>query len=190
MKHYRFPRVVNRTEYDIVGAFNELVTRYDFEKISVKMIYETAGISKATFYRHFHDKYDVMNYNYKMLLDHCGSMDCVHSYRDLYFQLFAGAQEYWGPIKKFFRSTGYNSFRHFIATYSYDFAESITKMNRNGEGFTEAERLQCVVYVYGIAEMYERWTYGQINLTPEEAADALFDIMPISLRNYWIPSKE
>ena len=187
MKFYPIDKSINRTDYVIVGAFNELVVKQDFEKISVKDICELAGVSKATFYRHFKDKYDVMNFNYKMLLDHSGAMDCVHSYEDLYYQLFSGAQEYWGPIKRFFRSTGYNSFRHFIATYSYDYAENITKLNRNGQGFTEAEKLQCVVYVYGIAEMYERWTYGQINLTAAEAAHALFIMMPESLRNYWYP---
>lgn len=176
---------IDKTKFVIVGAFNELVMKKDFEKISVKDICELSGISKATFYRHFHDKYDVMNYNYKILLDYSGSLDSVQSFEDLYYQLFSGAKEHWGPIKRTFKSTGYNSFRHFIATYSYDYAENIVKLNRNGEGYTEEEKLQCIVYVYGIAEMYERWTYGQINLSPKEAAKALFEMMPSTIRDYW-----
>ncbi|MDD6808087.1 MAG: TetR/AcrR family transcriptional regulator [Oscillospiraceae bacterium] len=185
MQIFYVDKTIDRTDYIIVGAFNELVMKKDFEKITVKDIYELAGISKATFYRHFHDKYDVMNYNYKMLLDYSGNLDSVHSFEDLYFQLFSGAQDYWGPIKRTFKSTGYNSFRHFIATYSYDYAENIVKLNRDGKGFTETEKLQCVVYVYGIAEMYERWTYGQINLSAKEAAKALFDMMPETVKYYW-----
>ena len=33
--------------------------------------------------------------------------------------------------------------------------------------------------------MYEKWTLGQYPLTPDEAADALFAVMPESLRGYW-----
>ena len=37
--------------------------------ITVADIIAEADVSKATFYRYFHDKYDVMNSNYKELLD-------------------------------------------------------------------------------------------------------------------------
>ena len=57
------------TKNHITDCFNVLSRKYSLNKITVNMIIEAAGVSKSTFYRHFLDKYDVMNYNYKRALD-------------------------------------------------------------------------------------------------------------------------
>ncbi|MBR5015534.1 MAG: helix-turn-helix transcriptional regulator, partial [Clostridia bacterium] len=48
-----------RTKNDILVAFNVLAEKKGFERITVQMIADEAGISRATFYRYFKDKYDV-----------------------------------------------------------------------------------------------------------------------------------
>ena len=63
---------MKRTEMDILLALNRLIARMDMEKITTEKIVEEAKISRATFYRYFKDKYDVLNRNYKELLDGCG----------------------------------------------------------------------------------------------------------------------
>ena len=62
--------MVNRTMGVIIAGFNRLITENDFQKISVDMIVKEADVSRATFYRYFKDKYDVMNATYKNLLDY------------------------------------------------------------------------------------------------------------------------
>ena len=51
------------TKQHITDCFNVLCRKYPLDKITINMIVEMAGVSKSTFYRHFLDKYDVMNYN-------------------------------------------------------------------------------------------------------------------------------
>ncbi len=85
--------MVARTQKAIVEAFNTLISKYDFEKISVDMIIREADISRSTFYRYFRDKYEVMNVNYKNLLDYYVSPKRCKNYRDLYYDLFKAAQE-------------------------------------------------------------------------------------------------
>ena len=46
------------TRQRIFDAFNELLNHMPFEKITVEMIINQSGVSKSTFYRYFHDKYD------------------------------------------------------------------------------------------------------------------------------------
>ena len=53
----------------ILDAFNRLIAEKDFQKISVEMIMNEAKVSRSTFYRYFKDKYEVMNANYKNVLD-------------------------------------------------------------------------------------------------------------------------
>lgn len=176
-----------RTRQAIFEAFSELIRKESFEKITVTDICRKADVGKATFYRYYKDKYDVMNENYRRALFTSANRPDVNNYRDLYYELYRTATtDFWVSTRRSFQSVGYNSFRNFIATYSYSFAEEITKQNRGGRGYTEVEKLQCQVFTFGISEMYENWTFGKYNLTPDEAADALFAIMPVTLKYYWM----
>ena len=55
------PRVM-RTRHLLLDAFVVLVKKKDFMSISVKDITEYAQVNRATFYAHFQDKYDILEY--------------------------------------------------------------------------------------------------------------------------------
>ena len=173
----------DRTKRDIVSAFNRLIARAEIEKITTQMIAAEAGVSKATFYRYFKDKYDVLNHNYKELLDRC--LEQCDNYRDLYFRLYSFARDEWTHFRRAFYTTGINSFENFVYTYSKSVVEQITAQNRSGAGLTPEENMQLDVFCYGISYMYKKWTLGQYPLEPDPAADALYAIMPESLKHLW-----
>ena len=52
----------NKTAKTILDSFNRLIVENDFHKITVEMIMKAAEVSRATFYRHFKDKYDLVNW--------------------------------------------------------------------------------------------------------------------------------
>lgn len=174
---------MKRTERDIVYAFNRLLTHTDIEKITTQMIADEAGIGRATFYRYFKDKYDVLNRNYKELLDNC--VKRCDNYRDLFYQLYCFARDEWSDFHRAFNTTGINSFESYVYTYSKSVVERITAQNRRGGGLSPEEAMQLDVFCYGISYMYEKWTFGQYALEPDAAADALYAIMPETLKHYW-----
>ena len=55
-------RRINKTIMAIDNAFIDLLKKYNFEKITVKMICEKADIERRTFYLHFQNKYDLLKY--------------------------------------------------------------------------------------------------------------------------------
>lgn len=175
---------ISHTKQDIVDAFNRLIARAELGNITASMIAAEAGIGKATFYRYFKDKYDVMNYNYKQLLDSY-LMQCS-SYRDLYCQLYLAAQTQLQPLVRAFNSTGINSFENYIYSYSMAIVEEITRENRNGAGYTPEEQMQVDVFCYGISYMYKKWTLGKYSISAEKAADLLYEMMPETLKGYWL----
>lgn len=177
--------MVGRTLNAIMDGFNRLITKIDFHKISVDMIMKESGVSRSTFYRYFKDKYEVMNANYKNLLDYYADPERSSNYRDLCFHLFDYGFKNIDMFKKALESKGFNSFRNFIYEYSYETALAITKENRDGEGFTPAEELQVDIFCNGICAVYENMASERYNLTAEEAADALYEMMPESLKHYW-----
>ena len=74
----------HRTKREIVSAFNRLVEKHGFDKTTVDMIVREAEISRATFYRYFKDKYEVMTYNYKNLIDANNNPETIQTLEDLF----------------------------------------------------------------------------------------------------------
>lgn len=180
--------MVARTKMAIVEAFNTLIAEMSFEDITIQAIIDTAEVSKATFYRYFKDKYDVMNYNYKQILDDAVRMSTVRNYRDLYLRLYQLGETKLRAIRGAFRSTGVNSFERYIYDYSRSVVEEVTQLNR-GCGLTQEEDLQLDVFCYGISYMYKKWINAQYDITPSDAADRLYEIMPPTLKDYWFPTE-
>lgn len=178
------------TRQRLISAFNQLILKTELENITVAMIADKAEVGKATFYRYFKDKYDIMNSNYKHTLDMF--LDSCSNYQELYCELFRFAQEKIRPLYRTFNSSGINSLENFIFEYSKSVVERITQENRNGAGFTEQEQLQIDVFCHGISYMYKKWTLGKYRLTPEDAAEALYRMMPETLKSYWVkrPAQE
>lgn len=53
--------VYERTDEDIQKAFFKLLERNDFHKITVSDIIKASGVNRSTFYRHYVDKYDILD---------------------------------------------------------------------------------------------------------------------------------
>ena len=180
--------MLDRTAAAILNAFNRLITEHNFQKISVDMIVAEAAVSRSTFYRYFKDKYEVMNANFKNVLDYYVAPERSQNYRDLCFHLFAHGQTHLNIFRRAMESTGFNSFSNFIYEYSYKTALAITKSNRNGEGFTPAEEVQVDVFCNGICAVYKKLICQRYQIDASQAADALYEMMPESLKHYWWPT--
>lgn len=50
-----------RVDEAITGAFFLLLENHDFHKITVSQIIEKAGVNRTTFYRHYEDKYAILD---------------------------------------------------------------------------------------------------------------------------------
>ena len=180
--------MLNRTMYAIMTAFNRLIVEHDFQKISVDMIMAEASVSRSTFYRYFKDKYEVMNANFKNLLDYYVDPTRSKNYRDLCYHLFEYALGHLKTFRRALDTTGFNSFSNFIYEYSYQTALTITKANRGGVGFSPTEELQVDVFCNGICAVYKNIVRQRYDVDASAAADALYEMMPKSLKHYWWPT--
>lgn len=58
---------VKKTKIALFDAFTELMSEEKFENINVNSLCDKAGIRRATFYKHFSDKYDFSTYYIRAL---------------------------------------------------------------------------------------------------------------------------
>lgn len=183
--------MINHVENDIIQAFNRLIQKQSFDKLTVTMIAKEAGVGKATFYRHFKDKYDVMNANYKLLLDDLVRREDCHNYRDLIYLLLETSQEKWKPLIRAFDSTGYNSLTNFLYKYTMALTLEIYRQNFPGKPLPDLYRLQAHLINRGMTEVYELWVRGEFDLDAAKTADAIYEMLPKDLRDLWwhIPPK-
>ncbi len=57
------------TRYIFAQAIKELLKTQELDKITVTDIVKKAGMTRQTFYRHFSDKYDLVNWYFERLAD-------------------------------------------------------------------------------------------------------------------------
>lgn len=58
----------NDIKYKLANAMKECMFSSPVEKITVKEICDTCGVTRQTFYRNFQDKYDLINWYFDKIL--------------------------------------------------------------------------------------------------------------------------
>ena len=95
--------------------FKELVVKKSFDKITIKMITDEAGVIRPTFYNYFRDKYEVMEW---LLWEDVFSsatelvkMNMARSALEMIFKKIAVDKEYYARV---FEVKGQNSFEDML----------------------------------------------------------------------------
>lgn len=173
----------------ILMACNSLLREMPFEKITVNLIIERSGVSKSTFYRHFLDKYDVLNYNYKRNLDRWMVSHKCKNWRDLYYRIFSCSMKDKKREHNAYAVVGTNSYSKFLHDYSYQTIENMTVACR-GTPLSREEKLNLSLFCYGGIAVNADWLSGKLDYTVDEITDLIFMAMPESMRYLWKQPEE
>lgn len=176
----------DHTRNDILNAFNTLIEKKNFEKITVQNILDEAGIGRATFYRYFKDKYDVMNYNYMKFLEEYLLSGEIRTFEDFFLIMTSTGTDFFRNKIKIFSTTGANSFHNYMYEASFRMVQLVLTA-RGHEALTPTETMQYQFLCHGIPHLYEDWIKGNYpDVTPEEAARAIYELLPEDLKgNLW-----
>lgn len=162
----------------IIEAMRKLLAERGFHKITVQDILDAAHCSRGTFYRHFRDKYDIMNYFYLQIGKEILSdpemdgkakteaiLDAVLTHRD-YFRGVVGTE-------------GANSFKTFVAICAKRFYLSIYRQ-KEGHRAAIPEEIDFMAdfLAGGCSSTIEKWIIGGERLSKSELADCLYQMTP------------
>ena len=172
------------TREKVLIAFNYLLSTRDFHRITVDAIVQKAGISRATFYRHFKDKYDVMNFNYTSILNDSLSGITYTSMEGLFERLLLTGKMQGESLLPLFATYGPNSFHEYIRDYSFTAARNIYETQSlygtlpAYRSLNEKQKIQLMVFCHGAAGFFEEWIKGVHSLSAKDAAAVLYEILP------------
>ena len=103
-------------------AIKSLIKKQPLDKITVTDIVSTAGKTRQTFYRHFQDKYDLVNWYFeKLVLKSFEEMNQGGSLQEALNLKFAFIEQEHAFFKEAFKSNDYNNLIHYDFCCIYDF---------------------------------------------------------------------
>lgn len=127
----------NRTKLELGEALKKLMLQKPFEKISVSDIAEACNMTRTTFYYHFKDKYDLMNWiYYTETVPYMSTSHKVENWADGLRDLCYYMRENRIFYRNALNTTGQNSFQEYLYDYIHDLSMSVIE-SIEGVGFDE-----------------------------------------------------
>ncbi len=173
------------TKQRIWEAFYELSATVSFEKITVERIIEHCGISKATFYRHFRDKYDVLNYNSAAIAERIIGWQPCENWHDFLLCMFVEIEREIDYYRKAFKTSGQNAHSRFLYEYSYGVVKGCYMRANKKEELTQEEHYMIAHYCYGCVAVIGDWLNSSTRPGAKQMADLFYHAMPAELQGTW-----
>ena len=156
----------------LANCFKELLKTRAFEKITIKNITDKAGLIRPTYYKHFQDKYELLEW---IFLREIGDETTPLVENDRFFDalkvLCEGLERDKAYYRKAFRITGANSFRDVLTAYIYDIFLMIARKYHpkldNGSSYLTPE-LAARFYMNGLVSLIEDWIFDDKACGAEE----------------------
>ncbi len=158
-----------------------LMEQEQLDRITVTEIVDACEVTRPTFYRHFKDKYELVNWYFDILAQKSfRQMGVSLSLREGLITKFRLMME----EKIFFTSAFSSSAQNCLIDYDYECIYQFYKdvIHKKGDGLLTPEiDFLLRMYCHGSICMTAEWTKNRMPLTPEEMADLLIAAMPPGL---------
>lgn len=159
----------------LADSFKQLALRMSIEKITIKEITDGAGVIRPTFYNHFGDKYELLEWIIRTeILDPVIPLMQTGHIRESLIRIFENLQSDKKFYKKVVRLEGQNSCENitkkFIMGILYTFInEQVGEKKLAKRGLTM--NLMAEYYAGSIAFVVIQWIKQDMNIMPEQMAD-------------------
>lgn len=164
----------NITKKALAESMKKLMSEKQFSKITVSDICELCDMNRKSFYYHFKDKYDLVNWIFDVEFISVARKKSFNDSMDVFRALFLYFEENKEFYKKALSVDDYNSFReHFRKLLPNVFSARIDEMLIT-EDIEPRKKAFCIhVLSDGFIAATERWLAGKENISAEEFCEYL-----------------
>lgn len=169
----------------LAESFKSLLLRYPFEKITVKMITDQIGVIRPTFYNHFVDKYEVLEWIcYKDIFERLILLVESGMYTEAIKLLFTKIENNKAFYLKAVKVKGQNAFTEIFQKYIKQiillaFEHYDTPKHADHKVFT----LEAMAgyYAQGLGYIIEEWLLKGLPVSAEEMTKAYYVLASTSM---------
>ena len=167
-------------------AIKSLIKTQPLDKITETDIVFQAGKTRQTFYRHFQDKYDLVNWYFeKLVLKSFEEMRQGGSLQEALNLKFAFIEQEHAFFKEAFKSNDYNNLIHYDFCCIYDFYKKFI-YKKTGKDLSKDIDFLLNMYCRGSVDMTVDWVLNDMPIKKEEIVQYLMDAIPDKLEAYMI----
>lgn len=176
---------VKRTYFLLKNALFELLSKKPFEKIKVNDICDLAMVHRTTFYIHFSDKYELLEYCIKDVEKELTEKIGNNNYSDtkeFYINLITNLLSYINENKKFFKCIlKKNSYSGVISIFMNACISYITDMLKKGEALNISYQIPISIiaqyYSGAVINTIVFWLTTNSKITEEELCNYIISLI-------------
>lgn len=171
------------TKQALANSLKEIMEEKPFRKITINDLVERCDLSRLTFYYHFKDKYDLMNWIY-----HTETAQFINKYYsfDNWTEGLCALCYYMKENKRFYtnalKTTGQNSFPQYLLQYIRDLSLALVE-ERKGTQEIDNKKWEFVVEFCAIAVvgLIIKWSQNGMQEDPKEYIEQIKAIIDGSM---------
>ena len=166
----------NTTKKLLATALKELMNEMSFQKITIAEICGRCNMSRKSFYYHFRDKYDLVNWIFdsEYLSTSPTRNDSMNTLDDSRWELIENLCWYFYSNKQFyskvFRIKGQNSFTEYFRELTMPLLEARVEMITNDK---KSVSFCTAFYADALLSALERWIVEYNTIPPDELIELL-----------------
>lgn len=168
----------NITKRALAGALRELMVDIPFDKIQVAHICERCGMNRKSFYYHFKDKYDLLNWTFDMdfisfvqkFSDSQSLEQRVSELREVCYYFYDNRDFY----RKALKIEGQNSFSEHFREYIIPFLKDRLSYYLVGDVLDDFE---LNFFTDAVVSTIERWLSDKNCMLPDVFVDRLLHLL-------------
>jgi probable dihydroxyacetone kinase regulator len=166
------------TKRVLAEAIKELMAHKPLSKISVGDIAQQCGVNRQTFYYHFRDKYDLVNWiYYTETIEYIGILTDKDSWADGLIKLC----NYMKDNKRFYinalNTPGQNSFPEYLTQYIHELVAVLFSGPLERGSITKVQHeVISDYYTFAIVGVISKWAKNGMKEPPEEFVGTIRDL--------------
>ncbi|WP_026834778.1 TetR family transcriptional regulator [Eubacterium xylanophilum] len=173
------------TKEVLSASIHDLATTKPFSKITIREIAYNCGVSATTFYNHFHDKFDLIIWEFNIKIENIYKKfeDGEITWKGVIVELI----ELFGDDQQFYINAirDHQSGNLFFETKDVRAIELFTDIveKRTGKKPSEEINFDLTLYVKGISYCIAEWYVNTPEYSKEALAEYLYNIRPSKLQD-------
>ena len=158
------------TKKAIAASLKELMKKKDIARISVADIAHQCGINRQTFYYHFQDKFDLINWiYYNDVISAVSEAKKVDDWSEVMLDILSDMKRDKTFYSSALKLTGQNAFQDYFFDVTKKLIAGIINILVEGKNVEEEDKTFIAeFYTFGLVGVVAQWAKNGMNETPQE----------------------